>query len=125
MKLLDDPCDAMVDRYPSSQCMQKNFDGYRLQNELCTAKCNNSVDGCCMHNCLFLENGLLVTGSLNRTLFSKWLSKTGDAEDPQILACIDQCENLGNETFLSNNFFHFFIRCSETNITYYKFLWSS
>lgn len=52
-----------------------------------------------MNNCLFLESGLLVDNNINKTLFSEWLSK-GEKAEPQVLSYIDQCEALGNETFV-------------------------
>lgn len=118
------PCYKILAELPAAECT-KGFIGWLPILSSCSKKCNN--DECCLSNCVFQENGLLVEGSLNKTKLASWISRTGNAEDLRVMAYIDHCETIGINWYLkllkrSNTQLFCF---SQKSFTRWTFMWNT
>lgn len=118
------PCYKILSELPAAECT-KGFIGWLPILSSCSKKCNN--DECCLSNCVFQENGLLVEGSLNKTKLASWISRTGNAEDLRVMAYIDHCETIGINWYLkllkrSNTQLFCF---SQKSFTRWTFMWNT
>lgn len=98
MKMMRSPCDVIMKKFPSNFCISESFSGWLVDFNSCSSKCKLSKDNCCVDDCMYPEFGRFMD-KVDKDLLLRWLRKTGDPEEHQILEYINSCEAISSATY--------------------------